>query len=137
MPNRIVHSSVGVIAGVVPVCLVGQSLTARENIVIATGGVFGGLLGSILPDIIDLPRSFNHRSIGHSMCANGTWLFLILSRCQEACIDRVQFSKDAAEEGDTLKELFWLFLAGFILGFALGYLSHLLLDMTTPMGLPW
>jgi hypothetical protein len=35
-----------------------------------------------------------------------------------------------------LTELFWNLAAGFAVGFAAGYVSHLILDAATPLGLP-
>jgi membrane-bound metal-dependent hydrolase YbcI (DUF457 family) len=41
-----------------------------------------------------------------------------------------------AAAGLALGEFIWILLAGFLNGLAAGYVSHLLLDATTPLGTP-
>jgi len=51
-------------------------------------------------------------------------------RCRE-------LSEAAAANGDSLLSGFWRVLAGLFWGIACGYISHLALDGTTPMGIPF
>jgi membrane-bound metal-dependent hydrolase YbcI (DUF457 family) len=72
-------------------------------------------IGAIIPDIIEPPINYKHRKFFHSryvlnLFAIGTGISFIIT-------------------------LFW-FPFSWIFYFALGYLSHLLADSTSKMGLP-
>jgi membrane-bound metal-dependent hydrolase YbcI (DUF457 family) len=73
------------------------------------------LFGSILPDLFDPPKSYKHRSIGHS------WVLLVISIIVILLI--LKFGK-----------LNYKLIV--VESFFAGYASHLALDSTTSMGLP-
>ncbi len=77
--------------------------------------------GASLPDLIDPPGSQFHRSFGHNLI---TFFFLIvLSLCGIALSIIFRFQT-------------WVYLLIICTAFTVSVLSHLILDMTTYMGLP-
>src|SRR5258708_4449313 len=77
-------------------------------------GALGGTAAS-LPDLLEPATSPNHRSFFHSLAVGTLILFIILGRASK------EFRPDVQE---------FLRVTGF------SYLSHLALDIITPMGLP-
>jgi membrane-bound metal-dependent hydrolase YbcI (DUF457 family) len=77
-------------------------------------GVVGGVAASV-PDLLEPATNPNHRSFFHSLALGALILFAI-------------FGKPSKRLEQNLRDL--LSLTGF------GYLSHLALDIITPMGLP-
>lgn len=73
--------------------------------------------GATLPDLLDPPGSPFHRSIGHNIVSFILFILLFLISL-----------------GLSILFNWWLFII--ITSFAAAVLSHLVLDMTTPMGLP-
>jgi membrane-bound metal-dependent hydrolase YbcI (DUF457 family) len=73
-------------------------------------------LGAIMPDFLDPPGNWNHRKFFHSRR-----LFKLISVIAVAAFVMGFFYRS-------------LFLISFS---CLGYISHLLLDLTTPAGLPY
>lgn len=101
--------------------------------------LLAGVLGSLMPDI-DLPRStlgrlfpfishplerhFGHRTITHSFLGwiIATVIFMIITIAGSFLIPSNQAS--------------WMGILRYPLAFSMGYLSHLLLDMMNPAGVP-
>lgn len=120
------------------------------HIAFCAGGVLGGRWSSGLPDRFDPPTSPRHRSFAHSfLFALPTSIVFSIAGVYQAITDdaalvaRRQAVRDAWDRRDILSVildgiamLFREFAAGFATAIAPGYLSHLSLDATTPMGLP-
>lgn len=112
------------------------------------GGALGGVVGAILPDRVDPPTSPRHRSVGHSVAiavTSSTSLTVhapsIVEERLEPMLERQrQAVRDARGFVDTavaaLKMILGELFAGFISSLPAGYLSHLLCDAGTTMGLP-
>jgi membrane-bound metal-dependent hydrolase YbcI (DUF457 family) len=108
------------IAGVVTagVWELGDTLVKNEQFDWASLGLsgLGGLLGSMLPDILEPAYHPNHRSLAHSWSAAGTMVWFAISVIQ-------------SETASARQKAFWR-------SFLLGALSHLALDACTPKSLP-
>ena len=72
------------------------------------------VLGSISPDLIEPPHDMNHRKFFHSVLLLGSLVFLLI-------LLNLRY-----------QSIFTYLSSGFIIG----YLSHLLLDAMSKMGLP-
>jgi hypothetical protein len=119
------------------------------------GGAVGGYLGGQLPDVLEPAISSWHRGSAHS-CAAGSGIVALKNALEtfgSTCRENAEkctaipmtlevdvfvpdpfdpFTKFLA----TFFELLWRFAAGFANGLAAGYVSHLVLDATTPRSIP-
>jgi membrane-bound metal-dependent hydrolase YbcI (DUF457 family) len=84
-------------------------------------GLFAALFGSVMPDVLEPPRSWTHRGLGHSRRALkvSAEIFGI-----SAILGLFSFFNPD------------LSLSYVVSGFFLGYAVHLLADSLTPAGLP-
>ena len=84
-------------------------------------GFFAALFGSVMPDVLEPPRNWTHRGLGHSRRAMRFtgWLFVFT-----AILGFFQIYNQGLHVS---------YLAS---GFFLGYATHLLADSMTPAGLP-
>jgi hypothetical protein len=96
-------------------------LVQHQSILLVIGCFLISIWGANLPDLLDPPTSRFHRSIGHNFIS--FFLFLIVSFIALALAILIK-------QG--------IFETAFILiaSFSFSVLSHLVLDMLTPMGLP-
>ncbi len=148
MPGRRTHMAVGLTGGVLAAgAAVRRTASKREMLLEALGGAVGGAAGSLMPDRIDPPGHYAHRSFGHAVLP--ALLFArvvapILPRVQGAlraeAARQAQLSHQAnscaeARDHAVAADLCHL-LNGIIVGALAGYASHLVLDASTPMGLP-
>lgn len=76
---------------------------------------FCALYGSVFPDFLDRPRNRNHRKGAHSR-------------------KLLKWMGGSILIGTVITIVFPAFM--FVPGFAVGHLSHLIADASTPMGLP-
>ncbi|MGV8171756.1 MAG: metal-dependent hydrolase [Candidatus Woesearchaeota archaeon] len=88
---------------------------------IVVGCILIAIWGSILPDSIDPPTNYLHRSIGHNIVSLVFFAIAAIMGLALSIILRSWYNV-------------WIFILP--TAFAFGFLSHLILDMTTPMGLP-
>ena len=115
MSNLKNHMLIGSIAGL---AVYGVSKCLKKEPFILNDAFAAAVIGSafaVVPDVIEPANNPNHRSICHSLVA-GTVLIEVLIR-------RLR-SQNLSHENELLD---------IIVG---GYLSHLILDETTPKGLP-
>ena len=110
---RAEHELIGGVIGII----FGLWLYLQGNILLAFGCFLIAIWGANLPDLLDPPTSPFHRSIGHNFIS--FILFIIISIIGLAL--SIIFS-------------WWPFIMA--TAFSLAVLSHLILDMTTPAGLP-
>ena len=122
MPSRIIHLVGGGIIGVPIVGVVYYFFSEEMDYVLFSGILAVSLVlimfGSILPDIIERPTNPDHRKIFHS------WFMLSISFIASFITIFVVIPRYSQ-----------LFVVYPILGFFLGYFSHLLLDATTKRSL--
>lgn len=117
MANGKTHIIAGGIAGL-SIALLDQgekSEFAHHPIIAATVGAFSGKL----PDILEPATSPHHRQFCHSLVVLGSIVY---------CLKEAYDWRPEDTGGK--------FLRGMALTIGGGYISHLLLDSTTPMGLP-
>jgi hypothetical protein len=106
-----------------------------------------GKLAAALPDNIDPPTCFRHRSIGHGAAPATAGMAALASsfpRAQQWLHEEAGRHADARSEATTLlsrllhliMEYCFRFMAGVVVGAVAGYASHLVLDAGTPLGLP-
>jgi inner membrane protein len=146
MPNRRTHVDAGAIAGSVTALMMANRQPPAIVLAETTGGLLGGALGGMMPDLLEPATSPNHRKLAHSMVMAGTLTLAKVTEWQAVC------RREAAAQGQAalqllpgsrarsdaeLAAIWWSFLAGFIAGFFAGYVSHLALDAATTRSLPF
>ena len=145
MPNRGVHSAAGIGAALAGgLMLAPKDMTPDDRFVFGLGLTLGGWVGSRMPDVIDPPLSPSHRSYAHGLLTAGglvagEWMIWV-NHCRskaaalraeaDACLVLAEAQKRRTQAG------YCVFAAGAVLGFGLGYGSHLILDAFTTKGLP-
>jgi len=117
--NSRVHIAIGIIVFFLYAYGIGSVANSLRHLWI--WGLAAVVIGSITPDIIEPATNYRHRGIFHSYRALFAVIFLFGGAALVA--PGVAFFSD---------------LSAFYLAscFFLGYLSHLLADSITPMGLP-
>lgn len=142
MPNGKVHRTVGAIVGFAGVAYLIEGSLGQLSVEIF-GGVMGGILGAMMPDIIDRPDCPQHRSIAHGVLPVGIVLFLAcryLMTCRALANDIVYSLANlyiiSPELNHVIGQELGYMAAGGVIGFILGYASHLVLDAFTPGSLP-
>ena len=85
----------------------------------------GGMIGGVLPDLLDPPISPNHRGFAHSFSL-GILLGFGIEKVYNY-ITNVEFNKN---------EVWVNIVLLIIMSLLIGYMSHLILDSLTPKGLP-
>ncbi|MCK4792701.1 MAG: metal-dependent hydrolase [Desulfobacteraceae bacterium] len=147
MPNKKTHTQIGAISGMAMTICRSDGQLIEDRVLESLGGIIGGYLGGIMPDVLDPPNWPGHRSFTHSVSGGAITLasadsvlsvwenyFRSLSnrfkvrKCeQESDVDRVIFG---------LLEILSRIAVGIGPGLIAGYFSHLALDCTTPKRLP-
>lgn len=146
MPNRETHIPVALMAGGTAAFICAPDGDDSAKVLETIGGLAGAYVGGRLPDMIDLPNSPNHRSIGHGIGSAGTSLCLLAERIPEIQnyfrTKATEFKSKAITDDpwkQVSNELFavlCLLASGAVVGLAAGYASHLALDAGTKAGLP-
>ena len=136
MPNSTTHLFVGVLAGGGYAYLANPSDDQLCRLSSCVGGIVGGFLTARLPDILDPPVHYAHRSLGHSFILNGAALLLGYSKWRRLIQQCQKLADQALEKADTDQASKWHFLAGMLAGLPMGIGSHLVLDFFTPVSLP-
>lgn len=147
MPRRAVHVQVGVVVGGLSALALAQQVEQGgvpwAEII---GGLIGGWLGGILPDVLEPGTSSYHRNFAHSFAlAGGSLRYARMAERQAWCRSQAALCDSQARALQVgsrersqweLAAWSWRILAGALVGFGAGYLSHLVLDGGTPRGIP-
>jgi hypothetical protein len=155
MPNGRTHKFVGAGSGAVYAAYRAKEHHGPNWWIEVAGGAAGGFVGGILPDILEPAISSWHRGAAHSCAAGGGVVAAksVLTAWEKACRENAEKCRaiQALQLGNTfvpvpadpfsqllykLFEALWRFLAGFVNGFAAGYVSHLALDATSSRSIP-
>lgn len=141
------HRIVGAVAGV------GTTIACRHferrdlRLFEVVGAGFGGVLGGMLPDVLEPATSSYHRQFAHSAAATGG-LICAAAKTLGNVRNRLDAKADElyarAQASDNWLERILLYLGsflldgltGFLTGLAGGYVSHVALDSMTPRGIP-
>lgn len=112
----------------------------------ACGWVTSGIAGAKLPDLLEPAYCPRHRRFCHSTCVLAADLVVLQSKFLQDCIEALRTTAQehharahSDPNGSGLHEVWGYlleFLAGVLPGLLGGYASHLILDSTTPCGLP-
>lgn len=135
----------GAIAAFAFAVLDGQSL--QNALIEAAGGGGGGYVGATAPDFLEPATSPNHRQLAHSRLAGFSLAGVTVANVRgwqrrlRAEADRLNALAAATPDRSASLNLraqavSLRMLVGVLPGLAAGYLSHLVLDSTTPRGLP-
>ena len=124
MANRADHLKTGVISSAAVTGLIslmkarqeGRPINWRDVVRDTLLGGIGGVVGGLLPDILEPPRHPGHRDLFHSRLA-----LIGMPIVGAKLMDSANLSQSAVTVGE---------------GFSVGYISHLILDSRTPRGLP-
>jgi inner membrane protein len=145
MPDRSTHATAGVLAGIGAGTVSARNLPAEHLAIEVLAAAVGGYLGGIAPDVLEPSLSPNHRDLFHSFIVGGTvgaaafaeWQADCRAKAGECDARAMAAPPDSdARRHEAFKALCWRLLAGFLVGFVAGYLSHLALDAATPRSLP-
>lgn len=145
MPNCRTHTVAGAVAGGVWAGVTLGELPTAGFAVVVGGGLAGGAIGGMLPDLLEPAYSPRHRSFAHSWVALAAMTQARVNTWQRECHRRAEHYTAMAHEPvvtSALRQWYQLvalcyrFLAGALAGFKAGYVSHLVLDSITPCGLP-
>jgi hypothetical protein len=156
MPGRETHKYVGAAAGLALAAAQAQQESKPHFWIEMMGGAIGGMVGGMAPDWLEPAVCSWHRGVCHSASAGAALIYAQQTLANWASICRQNAAKCRApqvqnvETGEWLpikrppmeqmwaeiSEFIWTLLAGFLNGLAAGYVSHLLLDATTPRGIP-
>jgi len=149
MPDGRTHKLVGAGSGAVYAGYLAKDQPDFRWWIEVLGGAFGGCLGGACPDVLEPAISSWHRGTAHSYAA-GSGILAVrngLEAFAKACRENSEKCKavDMIPTGNIfipafpdpvslllskVFSLFWLLLEGFVNGFAMGYVSHLVLDGT-------
>ncbi len=150
MPNTRTHDIVGGGAGLVLGLLALKRLNVPSHgeLSFLLGAAAGSWMASRAPDAVEPALHSWHREFFHSVTAGagvvtaGATAGAEYVRANLSCAT-VAAGKRAAldpQSPDGLalwwQEQAWYFAAGFVFGLPVGYVSHLLADMTTPRSIP-
>lgn len=114
MPGFKLHSTVGIIVGIITLSMLGGQNDLVSGPVPALVAVTFSTVGAILPDMLEPATNPHHRSFFHSVI-----VLIITSLLSYHLLNGM----DSAN----------MFMIGFL---GAGYVSHLALDFTTPESLP-
>ena len=144
MPNRATHARVGAATGAAVAAFRAREAPTPQMLTEVIGGLVGGWLGRVLPDVLEPATSPHHRQLAHSAVAGGALTLARVAEWQASCrasataAQRALLHPPGSEDRSRTEwdVLFWRLLAGALVGLVAGYASHLVLDAGTPKGLP-
>jgi len=149
MSSRKFHATVGGLAGGLSALVsLPEGQEPLHNLAEVVGGIFGGVLGSRLPDIIEPAIHSYHRDFFHSVAVGGTLTVGLVqqtvtpgARLREFAALAHQRGQQAQSAGESpllhqLMEVVFHLAAGAVAGLPAGYVSHLACDATTPRSIP-
>jgi LexA-binding, inner membrane-associated putative hydrolase len=155
MPDRKTHTAIGAGTGAAFAFYRAKDQSPCNLVTEVAGGLVGGYLGGLVPDVLEPAVSSWHRDTAHSLAVGGAIISLrnhlsgLESGCRENAekckavrmVDRENTFVTAPDNPlsqflSEVEEQLWRFLAGFLNGLAAGYVSHLALDAATPRSIP-
>ena len=145
MPRRPTHISAGCISGLTAGILTSKQLPSEHQLLHVVCATIGGALGGLAPDSLEPALSPHHRSLFHSLAVGGVATSGLVANWQASCHEAAAACLSRAEQApvgspqrseEETKALFWRAVAGLLVGFLAGYLSHLALDAGTANSLP-
>jgi hypothetical protein len=144
MPNRKEHAVAGLIAGAVIGTIASMPLPPDKRLSEALLVSIGAILGGVAPDVIEPATSPQHRSTFHSVVVGGAGVAALAAQFRSRCIESANECDLQASDPTLTPQIranafrraaAWRGVSALVLGFALGYASHLILDGGTSDGL--
>jgi len=132
MAKRSDHDVAGALAGGAAVVLSALAAGRTPSFAEVLGGTASGFLVSRVPDVVEPATHPGHRRLAHSAVALGA-AGIAVPRLHGA---HISGATAADREDDPVRRFLGRFAAGAAMGSAGGYASHLVLDATTPKGIP-
>lgn len=143
MSNRAFHVPISAAAGAAVSLYKSHGTNEIHKFWEAAGGAFGGAIVGILPDRVEPPIHPGHRSTAHALtpaiAAAALWTSRIdiwQTHARQLAAHhawlRAVSSDPLVRAWHAFAESFLRILAGFIAGFAAGYVTHLAFDFGTP-----
>ncbi|WP_292486248.1 metal-dependent hydrolase [Methanohalobium sp.] len=120
MPRYKTHITAGAISGLIVLLILGKIHNITISPLLSMIAILFSVMGSTLPDKIEPAKNSKHRKFFHSKVILFTTSYLLYE---------IFNTGNVAYFNENILTLY----TGFILA---GYLSHLILDATTPSGLP-
>ncbi len=148
MPNGSTHKLLGVAAAIGAAAVSSRELPDDAKLAYRLGASIGGLAGGIMPDVLEPPMHPHHRGACHSVAITvGIGVAAVKAKeaigagmLAEASRLRLMWTslplEDPRRTGLWLHEMSLHLLRGMVLGFVVGYTSHVLADMTTARSVP-
>lgn len=146
MPNRLTHILFAAPIGGVAAGLRAFSAGSQDALLDGLVGAVGGIIGGAAPDVLEPALSPNHRRVFHGAVAGGVLVLATFTSWEATCRARcVEWQRVGATHAIGCRSrseaernaLVWRLAAAFLVGLAVGYASHLLLDAQTPNGIPF
>lgn len=132
MAKRSDHDAAGALTGGAAVVLSALAAGRTPSFAEVLGGAVSGILASRVPDLLEPATHPGHRRLAHSAVTLGA-TGIAVPRLHSA---HISGATSADREDDPVRRFLGRFAAGAAVGSAGGYASHLVLDATTPRGLP-
>jgi uncharacterized membrane protein YeaQ/YmgE (transglycosylase-associated protein family) len=144
MPRRNEHAVIGALVGALTAVARASEQPENGKTAEVMGGIVGGWVGGIMPDVIEPATTPHHRDIAHSFVTGVSIALAKLAEWQARCRQRAQLLEVSIQGMPAgpershceLDAFAWRFVAGALVGFAAGYISHLVLDGATKRGIP-
>lgn len=147
MPGSRKHRSTGRTAGAIAALISARDEAALQMAAETIGGWWFGGAGGVFPDSLEPATSSHHRNMFHGAALNALGARYAVGNCRaiQEVLRLEAASHFAAAESSldfigwvlhTTAGLFLHFLAGGVVGFPVGILSHLCLDYGSPRGIP-
>ena len=146
MSSSAFHRLVGVVAGGAAAGMSCSETEPESQVAEVMGGILGGLVGSLLPDFLEPATWWGHRGPAHSvttLALVGGSLAVATGTAEKLGVPGCGSAHEALEEQISnfcerysLSPRSKVFARGIVKGLLAGYGTHLLMDSTTPMGLP-
>ena len=146
MPNRSTHLRFAVPIASAAAGLAAARSGSPDTLLDALVGAVGGVIGGAAPDVLEPALSPNHRSVFHGVVTGSalvlatftSWEAMCRSRCDEWQRVAHTHNPDCPNRSEAERNaLLWRLAAALLIGIAVGYASHLLLDARTPRGIPF
>lgn len=148
MPNGRAHAIIGAGIGGAAGLYAAQGEPDYAQILVALGAIFGGRAGGRTPDLLEPAIHPHHRDFFHSATAGsvlawrGSQAYSAARQTLLADAARLRSEREMLPLDDSRRA--WLGLAeaanylafGAMLGFVVGYLSHIAADLSTARGVP-
>jgi len=134
--NRVAHENTGIICGAAASLGLAYQDDRADLLLEILGGLLGGWLGGRLPDLLEPATHPDHRAIFHSLTVGGGGNAAAISKVPQWQADLRARARECTAAGDHWGALLMNLLVGVVAGLPAGYVSHLVLDSTTPKSLP-